>query len=154
MVASSSESLRIHPVNRRTRRHIDGKSEVQPRSKKFNMSNYTATDGNATSGTRRPNFLTPEHWLRHYHDATANGHIPWSPATRGELLLADEHGILDMHPQWIPCRIGLRLLDLPRHFGRRLRPYSDYTAERIVVTLTSNPQMLKAVCTLISEGAE
>lgn len=100
----------------------------------------------------RPDFLTPGDWLAHYAQCVADGHRAWEPATRDELLLAESHGLLALHPEWLPCRIGLRLLDLPHWFGRRQAPRSPLWRERSVQTLLDDPDMLAAICALIRGG--
>lgn len=99
---------------------------------------------------QRPNFATPEDWLEHYEGSTAQGARPWEPATRGELLLADQVGLLDLNPQWIPGRMGLSLLGLPTHFGRTLEPFSERFRERFLTTLMEDPEFLSALANCLN----
>ena len=55
--------------------------------------------------------------------------------------------------EWLEAPKNLRLLNLPTHFGRRLEPLSDRTAERIVATLASNPEFRTALRHLLRESA-
>ncbi|MEZ6129904.1 MAG: hypothetical protein R3C59_14570 [Planctomycetaceae bacterium] len=96
-----------------------------------------------------PEFPTPEDWLAHFDQAARHGHRPWPPVTRDELLLADEFGLLEDFPQWLPGRLGLRLLNLPDHFGRSLEPYSERFRERFLSTLNADPEFASAVLNLI-----
>lgn len=98
---------------------------------------------------QRPRFASAEDWLIHYEQAIEQGHRPWEPTTRDELVLAEEHGVLELNPHWIPGRLGLRLLDLPEHFGRSLEPYSERFRERFLSTLNADPDFASAVLNLI-----
>lgn len=100
----------------------------------------------------RPDFLTPGDWLAHYAQCVADGHRAWEPATRDELLQAESSGLLALHPEWLPCRTGLRMLDLPDWFGRRQRALSPLWQERFVQTLIDFPTTAAAVRTLIAGG--
>lgn len=102
----------------------------------------------------QPRFETAEHWLEHYHDATKHGQHPWPPTTRDELLLAEELGLLEFHPEWIPNRIGLRLLGLPDFFGRQLEPFPERFRERFLATLNADDEFAAAVLNLIQRGRE
>ncbi len=100
----------------------------------------------------RPDFLTPAAWLEHYEQCHADGHRTWEPATRDELLLAESSGLLALHPEWLPCRTGLRMLDLPDWFGRRQRPLSPLWQERFIQTLIDFPNTTAAVKALVMGG--
>lgn len=106
---------------------------------------------NSTSNSR-PMFNSPEEWLEHYEDCVRECRRSWEPATRDELLLAESMGILAIHPEWIPCRVGLRLLDLPHWFGRRQEPLSQLWQERFVQTLIDNPGTVAAVRAILLGG--
>ncbi|MEQ9410941.1 MAG: hypothetical protein RIK87_24735 [Fuerstiella sp.] len=97
----------------------------------------------------RPRFNSADDWLSHFEHATKHGHRPWPPVSRDELLTADEHGLLEIHPEWVPCRMGLRLLKLPDCFGRTLEPYGEGFKERFLSTLNTDPQFASAVLNLI-----
>ncbi|MEQ9406202.1 MAG: hypothetical protein RIK87_00690 [Fuerstiella sp.] len=99
---------------------------------------------------KRPTFDSPEHWLEHFDESTAKGERPWQPATRGELLLADELGLLEVYRHWIPQKIGLRLLGLPDHFGQSLEPYSERFRERFLATLVQDADFCSAVASCLS----
>lgn len=101
-----------------------------------------------------PRFQSAEHWRRHYDDATKHGHRPWPPTTRDELLLADELGLLESHPEWIPCQVGLRLLQLPECFGRVLVPFPERFKERFLQTLDSDDEFASAVRNLVHGEAD
>lgn len=105
---------------------------------------------------KRPTFDSPEHWLEHFQESTANGERPWQPGTRGELMLADELGLIEEHPEWIPGQIGLRLLGLPDHFGRTLEPHSERFRERFLATLVQDADFCSAVanCLNVNGGPE
>ena len=108
------------------------------------------TDHRTYSGNgERPQFRSPAQGLQHVEAATRHGHRPWEPATRAELLLADEVGLLEAYPQWIPCRVGLRLLDLPDSFGRTLEPFTERFKERFLSTLYNDTAFATAVLNLI-----
>ena len=96
-----------------------------------------------------PRFQSAEHWLAHYYDSIERGDLPWPPSTRDELLLADDAGLLETHSHWIPSRIGLRLLQLPEHFGRTLEPYGERFKERFLQTLISDDEFASAIFNLI-----
>ncbi|MCX7386605.1 MAG: hypothetical protein NTX48_08070 [Planctomycetales bacterium] len=98
-------------------------------------------------------FLSPEEWFQHYEDCRESGHPAWEPATRDELLLAESQGLLACHPEWLPCRRGLRLLGLPHWFGRSQRPLSPLWRERFLQTLLDDPDTLAAVRAIIQGGA-
>ena len=100
----------------------------------------------------RPMFLSPEEWLEHFENCCSNGRRAWEPATRDELLLAESIGLLANHPEWIPCAVGLRLLDLPLWFGRKQSSLSPLWQERFVQTLIDNPNTLAAVRALVLGG--
>lgn len=100
----------------------------------------------------RPDFITPEAWLSNYESCRAEGKTAWEPATRDELLLAESSGLLALHPEWLPCRAGLRMLDLPDWFGRRQRPLSPLWQERFVQTLVDFPRTTAAIGTLVMGG--
>jgi len=106
---------------------------------------------NSTS-TSRPMFLSPNEWLDHYEECVRDGRRACEPATRKELLLAESMGILANHPEWIPCRVGLRLLDLPHWFGRRQEPLSQLWQERFVQALIDNPGTAAAVRAILLGG--
>ena len=108
---------------------------------------YVRTTGFGES----PRFQSAEHWLQHYDDATKHGHHPWPPRTRDELSLADEVGLIETHPQWSPCQVGLRLLNLPDCFGRTLEPFPERFKERFLQTLNSDEEFASAVFNLIHE---
>ncbi len=103
-------------------------------------------DSTAICGPR-PTFASPEDWLRHYDEVVAAGRVPWPPETRGELLIADELGILNDRPQYIPGAIGLRILDLPNWFGRPLPGRSERWRERFIITMMEDPEFCSAVAT-------
>lgn len=92
----------------------------------------------------RPCFWSAENWLRHFEECSAAGGRPWEPATRDELLLAEECGLLDTHPYWIPGKQGLRLLDLPMDFGRR-RLHSEAWQERHLRTILNGQDFREAM---------
>ena len=92
---------------------------------------------NSTS-TSRPMFDSPEEWLEHYEQCRESGHRAWEPATGEELLLAESFGLLELHPQWIPCAVGLRMLDLPQWFGRKQKPFPPQWAERFLRTFVDD----------------
>lgn len=100
----------------------------------------------------RPMFLSPEDWLQHYQECRESGHRAWEPATRDELLLAESTGLLQLHPEWLPCAAGLRILGLPTWFGRRQEALSAQVQERFVQTLIDFPDTLQAVHALILGG--
>ena len=104
------------------------------------------------SNQSRPMFLSPEEWLQHYQECRASGHRTWEPATRDELLLAESCGLLQHHPEWLPCAAGLRILDLPIWFGRRQEALSAHWQERFVQTLIDFPDAIQAVRALILGG--
>ena len=97
----------------------------------------------------QPLFPSAELWLKHFEHSTRHGHRPWPPRTRDELLLADELGLLEAYPQWIPCSVGLRLLDLPDSFGRTLEPFTERFKERFLSTLYNDTIFATAVLNLI-----
>jgi hypothetical protein len=84
-----------------------------------------------------------------FEHATSQGDRAWPPVSRDEFLLAEEHGLLEIHPEWIPCRIGLRLLNLPDSFGRTLEPYNERFKERFLSALHFDPEFAAAVLNLI-----
>ena len=98
-----------------------------------------------TAITEPPRFQSAEHWRRDYEDAMKHGHRPWPPTTRDELLLADELGLLESHPEWIPCQVGLQLLQLPESFGRALQPFPQRFRERLIATLAADSDFCDAV---------
>ncbi len=100
----------------------------------------------------RPMFLTPEEWLEHWEHSVKDGRRAWAPATRDELLLAESIGLLANHPEWIPCAVGLRLLDLPYWFGRKQTALSPLWRERFIQTLLDDPDTLEAVRAIIFGG--
>lgn len=102
-----------------------------------------------TLSLNRPRFHSAEDWLSHYDYATRHGHRSWEPATRAEFLIADEYGLLEIHPEWIPCRMGLRLLGLPDCFGRTLEPYGEGFKERFLSTLNTDAGFASAILNLI-----
>lgn len=104
-----------------------------------------------THNGRPPQFASAEHWLAHYREATTSGRRPWPPLTRQELLTAEANGILETHPEWIPCRVGLRLLNLPDCFGRTLDPYGERFRERFLSTLNADPMFASAVLNLLRQ---
>ncbi|MEZ6125388.1 MAG: hypothetical protein R3C49_19755 [Planctomycetaceae bacterium] len=53
-----------------------------------------------------------------------------------------------------PERLGLRLLDLPEHFGRSLVPYSERFRERFLATLVDDSELRTALRTLLMEGGD
>ena len=99
---------------------------------------------------KRPRFSSPDEWLSHYHDAVRNGFRPWPPATRPELLTADELGLFEVHPEWIPNRMALRLLGFPDCFGRTLEPFAERFKERFLSTLNADPLFATAVLNLLN----
>ena len=101
-----------------------------------------------------PRFESAEHWLAHYHDSTNRGQRPWPPTSRDELVLAEELGLLEIHSEWIPNRIGLRLLGLPDFFGRQLEPFAERFRERFLTTLNADHEFATAVLNLIQGGRE
>ncbi len=100
----------------------------------------------------RPMFLTPEEWLEHWEHCLNNGRRAWEPATRDELLLAESIGLLANHPEWIPCAVGLRLLDLPLWFGRKQSSLSPLWRERFIQTLLDDPDTTAAIRAIILGG--
>ncbi len=113
------------------------------------QTNGANRQNNHTVTGKAPRFETAEAWLEHYEHSTRNGHRAWPPATREELLLADEYGLFEQHPQWIPCRVGLRLLNLPDCFGRTLDPYGEQFKERFLSTLNADTVFASAVLNLL-----
>ena len=101
------------------------------------------------TGFERPHFPTAGLWLEDFRAAKAEGRRPWEPATREELILADDEGLLLLNPQWLPGRQGLRLLGLPYSFGQKPRPWAEKAQERFLSTLTEDPEFLAAVRMLI-----
>ena len=97
-----------------------------------------------------PMFLSPEEWLEHFEYCRTNGHRAWEPATRDELLLAESSGLLQHHPEWLPCATGLRLLGLPPWFGRRQSPFSPRWAERFLQTFIDDPELRSAFWRLMN----
>ena len=83
-------------------------------------------------------FPSPAAWLEHYEHCVADGVRGWEPQTRDELLLAESSGHLANHPEWVPCKIGLRLLGLPDWFGRKQKPFSPRWAERFLRTFVDD----------------
>lgn len=69
-------------------------------------------------------------------------------------MLANEIGLLEIYRHWIPCRVGLRLLDLPDSFGRTLEPYSERFQERFLSTLLNDKSFANAVLRLLESGGE
>jgi hypothetical protein len=97
----------------------------------------------------RPSFSSVAEWLKHHDSCVASGTRPWHPVTRAELELAEELGLLSLHPEWIPGNQGLRLLGLPEFFGRRLPAFSPRWQERAIQTLIDYPETLAALRSLI-----
>lgn len=97
----------------------------------------------------RPCFWSAENWLRHFEQCSAVGGRPWEPATRDELLLAEECGLLKTHPEWVPGRQGLQLLQLPMDFGRR-RLFSDAWQERFLLTVFEDSEFSDAIQALLN----
>ena len=97
----------------------------------------------------QPVFSSPEKWLAHYHAETAAGRRAWPPWSRDELLLADREGLIDLHPEWIPGKQGLRMLDLPPFFGRRLPEFGPRFRERFLCTVHAVPEFQSAIRQLI-----
>ena len=100
----------------------------------------------------RPMFLSSEEWLQHYEQCRESGHRAWEPATRDELLLAESSGLLQHHPEWVPCATGLRILGLPEWFGRQQEPLSALWQERFIQTLIDNPNTVAAVRAILLGG--
>ncbi|MEO2018804.1 MAG: hypothetical protein ABGZ53_31030 [Fuerstiella sp.] len=98
----------------------------------------------------QPVFHSADHWLAHYHLAMERGELAWPPQTRDELLIAEQHGLFDRHPSWIPCSIGLRLLNLPEIFGRVQRPFGERFKERLLSSLVTDPEFATALHSLIN----
>ena len=96
--------------------------------------------------------MTPEAWLAHFHRAVAAGDRPDPPQSRDELLLADREGLLEIYPQWIPGKQGLRMLNLPPFFGRRLPPYGLRVRERCIETMAADPVLVAAVRKFLMGG--
>ncbi len=107
------------------------------------------TDSSTAMCERRPAFESPKHWLEHYNEAVTAGRVPWPPETQGEFLLADEHGLLDTHPYWIPCKVGLRMLGLREGFGRTLTAMSERWRERVIITMVEDSEFCSAVATCL-----
>ena len=99
----------------------------------------------------RPGFATPEDWLRHYEECRESGHRGWEPATRGELRLAESVGLLALHPEWIPCAAGLRMLGLPYWFGRKQKPFPPRWTERFLRTFVDDRDLQIAFRRLLSD---
>jgi hypothetical protein len=97
-------------------------------------------------------FISPEEWLEHYESCVRDGRRAWEPATRDELKLAESLGILAIHPEWVPCRAWLRVLELPTWFGRRQESLSPLWQERFVQTLIDNPGTAAAVRAILLGG--
>ena len=97
----------------------------------------------------RPDFRSAEHWLDHFEKCRKAGGNPWEPATRDELLLAEECGLLKIHPEWIPGPEGLRLLELPRDFGRR-KAFPEEWQERFLFTISEDVDFRDALRALLS----
>jgi hypothetical protein len=106
------------------------------------------------SYTSRPDFDSPADWLSHYRRCRELGSSGWHAATKGELLLAEETGLLELHPEWIPCKVGLRMLGLPDWFGREPKPLSLLFQERLVVTLLDCPDSAAALSRILSWRVE
>jgi hypothetical protein len=100
----------------------------------------------------RPMFLSPEEWFAHYESCRADGVKGWEPATRDELMLAETSGLLALHPEWLPCVAGLRLLGLPEWFGKRQKPLSQLWQEKFVQTLIDNPNTVAAIRLILQGG--
>jgi len=98
----------------------------------------------------RPNFSSPDEWLEHYNAAHVAGQRPWWPATRDELILADDVGLLELHPEWLPSSAGLRLLGLTDWFGRRQTGLSERFCERFLVSLHADCEFRSAVRNLLN----
>ena len=96
-----------------------------------------------------PIFPSPECWLAHYREAIRKGERPYPPRSRDELLLAETLGLLQQYPHWIPGKIGLRLLGLPDSFGRRQEPWGEKAKERLLRSMTEDPQFASAILTLL-----
>lgn len=101
----------------------------------------------------RPDFDSPEDWLSHFYECRAEGCQSWHPATRDELLLAERRGLMELHPEWMPCKVGLRLLGLPDWFGRELKPLSLFFQERFVQTLLGCPDSVASIRRILSGSA-
>ena len=91
----------------------------------------------------RPAFPTAEDWLEHYREATAAGDSPWWPVTREELLLEEEHGILDIRPQWVPARENFGALGLPVTFRREPNPVPEETVLRLIDSFQKWPWLVE-----------
>ena len=98
----------------------------------------------------RSDFHHPEDWLEHFEQCRASGCRGWHPATRDELMLAESVGLLESHPEWIPCKIGLRLLGLPPWFGRKLDPLSPAWQERFLQTFVDDQDLRSAFRLLLN----
>jgi hypothetical protein len=96
------------------------------------------------SNQSRPIFASADEWHEHFEQCRSAGNRPWEPATREELLLAESIGILEQHPEWLPCSVGLRLLGLPDWFGRSQSPFSPRWAERFLQTFVADPELRSA----------
>jgi len=102
-------------------------------------------------GKTRPVFVSAEHWLEHFLFCGEQGLKPWEPGSRDELLLAEEMGILQRYPQWIPGEQGLDLLGLPPDFGRR-ESFSEEWQEQFLVTLATDADFQDAVRGVLHSG--
>jgi len=101
----------------------------------------------------RTDYKTPEDWIQGYLEAVRSGGYPPPARTRGELLLADEEGILRQHPQWIPGRQGLLLLGLPMGFGRPVDLLPEKEREAMVAAMLEDPSFAAVVEVLLRRAA-
>ena len=106
------------------------------------------------TGYSPPIFPSAQSWYDAYKQAINSGQQPWPPRSRHELLLAEELGLTQRHPQWIPCTDGLKLLGLPDTFGKVQPPWSERLKEGLLSTLVSDSQFRAAIRAAISQEAE
>lgn len=101
----------------------------------------------------RPIFASAKDWLTHYEFCVQHKHEPWPAANREEFILADAHGILDCHQEWIPCAAQLRHWGLSPRFGRTHEPFSEFWKERFLASLNTDREFASAVfCLIQGEG--
>ena len=103
--------------------------------------------------SNRPNFHTPQEWLQHYENAVRRRCVAWPPLTAGELELADDRDLLQLHREWLPCRQGLQMLGLPPWFGKSIEPIDELEREQHLVTLEADPKYARAMYRLLKRGA-
>ena len=99
-------------------------------------------------------FSNAEEWYTHYCRATDAGN-GWQlqPLTREELELADEMGVLDRHPYWLPSAETLKYFGLPAWFGRKVEPLDELGQERFLGALVEDDGFRSAVVRILKRGA-